>query len=143
MALETDSIIVGAASAFALVVIGFATALPKVLSSIKRDGLDGTFAAAQQKMLSDMQALFNAQLDDLKKSNTELRAQVDEMHGLIDKYRVQLTKTKNLLVEFEGLLEKSGVMVPTETKSKFRKLVDEVELDEGAPVQQDAAVSAH
>ena len=138
MALETDSLIVGAASAFALVVVGFAAALPKIMASIKRDGLDGNFAAAQQKLLADMQELFakqiaevkenaSEQMAELKKANSELREQVNEMHSLIDKYRIQLTKTKNLLVDFESLLEKAGVVVPAETKIKFDKLVEEVD----------------
>ena len=123
--MNQDSILVAFGSAFASLVIGAAIAWPRVMSGKKRDENDQKFAEAQQKMLADMQALFDQQIGSLKKSNEDLSTQVTEMHALLDKYRIQLTKTKNLLVEFEGLLEKAGVVVPPETKAKFTRLVDE------------------
>jgi hypothetical protein len=119
-----DSNIVGLASAFASVVLGLAVAIPRIMSGKKRDGLDKEFAEAQQKMLSDMQALFQQQISALKAANDEQTQKISAMHSLIDKYRIELTVVRNTLYEVLGVLVNMGVVLPKDTEDRVNRVLN-------------------
>lgn len=118
-----DTILLAIATAFFTAVVGASVALPRIMAGKKRDEGDQKFAEAQQKMLADMQKLFDNQITSLKDSNTELSQQVSEMRGLIDKYRMQLTMTRNMLLEFEAHMRAHDMPLHEQTKQRFDDLM--------------------
>jgi hypothetical protein len=128
----TDNILVAGATAFALVIIGFAAALPKILSSIKRDNLDGSFAKAQQDLLMQMQATYAAQIEPLRKHVVTLEARMAEMHDLIDNQQISLTRLRSTNASFRGvladiqtLLSSSGHPVPENLRLRIKEITEE------------------
>lgn len=101
---SSDNILIAAATAFAFVIIGFAAALPKILSSIKRDSLDGSFAKAQQDLLASMQATYEAQLKPLRDHINALETRMAEMHELIDNQQVSVTRLRSSNISLRSIL---------------------------------------
>ena len=120
-----DKALITLASAFASVIIGLAIALPRIMSGKKRDGLDQNFAEAQGKMLAEMQTIFQQQINSLKEANDQHTKKISDMHGLIDKYRVQLTIVRNTMYEVLGVLSTMGVVLPKETDDRIRKVLND------------------
>jgi len=128
----SDNILMAGATAFALVVVGFAAALPKILSSIKRDNLDGSFAKAQQDLLIQMQETYEAQIKPLRDHVVTLEKRMTEMHELIDNQQVSLTRMRSgnvtlrgVLSDIESLLISSNIYVPESLRLRIAEITAE------------------
>ncbi len=120
-----DKSLVAFASALASIIIGLAVALPRIMSGKKRDGLDQQFAEAQQKMLSEMQTLFQQQINALKEANDLHTKKISDQHAVIDKLRIELTITRNALWEVMGVLANMGVVLPHEAEERVKKVLND------------------
>lgn len=128
----SDNLLIAGATAFAFVVIGFAAALPKILSSIKRDNLDGLFAKAQQDLLHQMQATYEAQIMPLREHVVNLEKRMAEMHELIDNQQISLTRMRSgnvtlrgVLADIESLLISNNISVPEGLRLRIAEITRE------------------
>lgn len=115
-----DLVTLGTGLASAVVI--FATLLPKLMASLKRDRLDTKFASTQMEMVDGIQNSYEKQIQSLTERLNRMELRVNEMDETIHFQAVKVTRLIVVVIQLKSIMTEYAVPIPDHIKEEIDKL---------------------